>query len=164
MALMEFIYTGATIVTAKFASEVQQVQSILQFQVVVQSLVLAPPGQHPRGIPTRIPENSTPRDERIRQIEGRSGEKPPKRRYTRRKNAAEVKIKKERVESPEHGADKENAVPEYCVKKTGSQIDQNCETVDEADIALPREGTKEYRAEYKKVTSLPQSVVIYSLR
>jgi len=151
MALMEFIYTGATIVTAKFASEVQQVQSILQFQVVVQSLVLAPPGQHPRGIPTRIPENSTPRDERKRQMEGRSGEKPPKRRYTRRKYAAEVKIKKERVESPEHGAGKENAVPEYCVKRTGSQIDQNCETVDEADIALPREGTKEYRAEYKKV-------------
>ena len=50
------------------------------------------------------------------------------------------------------------------MKRTGSQIDQNCETVDEADIALPREGTKEYRAEYKKVTSLPQSVVINSLR
>ena len=47
MAPMEFIYTGATIVTAKLASEVQQVQSILQFQVVVESLVLAPPGQDP---------------------------------------------------------------------------------------------------------------------
>ena len=37
---MEFIYTGTTIVTAKFASEVQKVQSILQFQVAVQSLIL----------------------------------------------------------------------------------------------------------------------------
>ena len=98
---MEFIYIGATIVTAKFASEVQQVQSILQFQVVVQSLVLAPPGQHPRGIPTRIPEDSTPRDERKRHMEGITGGKPPKRRYTRRKYAAEVKIKKEKVESIE---------------------------------------------------------------
>ena len=45
---MEFIYTGTTIVTAKFASEVQKVQSILQFQVVVGSVVLPPPGQVPR--------------------------------------------------------------------------------------------------------------------
>ena len=118
---MEFIYTGATIVTAKFASEVQQVQSILQFQVVVQSLVLAPPGQVPRGIPTRIPENSTPRDERKRHMEGITGGKPPKRRYTRRKYAAEVKIKKERVESTEHGADKENAVPEYYENMEGGK-------------------------------------------
>ena len=50
------------------------------------------------------------------------------------------------------------------VKRTGSQIDQNRETVDEADIALPREGSKEYRAEYKKVTSLPQNVIINPLR
>ena len=109
-------------------------------------------------------------------MEGRNGEKPPKRRYTRRKYASEVKIKKERVESSEHGADKENAVHEYyenygeretylgIVKRTGSQIYQNRETVDEADIALPREGSKEYRAEYKKVTSLPQSVIINPLR
>ena len=109
-------------------------------------------------------------------MEGITGGKPPKRRYTRKKYAAEVKIKKERVESTEHGADKENAVPEYyendggrktylgIVKRTGSQIYQNLETVDEADIALPKEGSKEYRAEYKKVTSLPQSVIINPLR
>ena len=90
---MEFIYTGATIVTAKFASEVQQVQSILQFQVVVESLVLAPPGQDPRVIPTRKPDYLAP--ERKRSKDGGTVGRAPERPYIRRKDVTKANIKKD---------------------------------------------------------------------
>ena len=172
---MEFIYTGATIVTAKFASEVQQVQSILQFQVVVQSLVLAPPGQDPRGIPTRIPEDSTPRDEGKGHMEGITGGKPPKRRYTRRKDVIKAKIKRERIDSAEHEIEKENIIPESyeengrsepnsdVVKSIESRSDGHFGAGKKAEVVLPREGTKEYRAEYKKVLPLTQQVTWFTL-
>ena len=54
VALMEFIYTGACIVTAHFASEVQQVQSLLQFQVEIESFVLAPADQFPEMTPAAV--------------------------------------------------------------------------------------------------------------
>ena len=122
---MEFIYTGATIVTAKFASEVQQVQSILQFQVVVESLVLAPPGQDPRVIPTRTPENLAPRDERKRIKDGGTVGRAPKRPYTRRKDVTKANIKKERVDSAGYEIAKENIVPESYEINSSSKT--NCE-------------------------------------
>ena len=175
MALMEFIYTGTTIVTAKFASEVQKVQSILQFQVAVQSLILPPPGQVPRVIPTRTPDDPAPRDERKRQMEVRTGEKPPKRRYTRRKDVIKAKIKRERIDSAEHEIEKENIIPESyeengrsepksdVVKSIESRSDGHFGAGKKAEVVLPREGTKEYRAEYKKVLPLTQQVTWFTL-
>ena len=175
MALMEFIYTGTTIVTAKFASEVQKVQSILQFQVAVQSLILPPPGQVPRVIPTRTPDDPALRDERKRQMEVRTGEKPSKRRYTRRKDVIKAKIKRERIDSAEHEIEKENIIPESyeengrsetnsdVVKSIENRSDGHFGAGKKAEVVLPREGTKEYRAEYKKVLPLTQQVTWFTL-
>ena len=76
-------------------------------------------------------------------------------------------IKKERVDSAEYEIAKENIVPEsYEINsssKTNCKVakliegrgDRHSGAVKEAEVVLPREGIKEYRAECKKVLSRP---------
>merc|ERR1719234_447737 len=108
VALMEFIYTGACIVTAQFASEVQQVQSLLQFQVEIESFVLAPaPDQFPLAAVAEGPvlEDVKVQMGKKRQIGENAGTAKPSKKPRLRKDRAEVrgksslKIKKEKVES-----------------------------------------------------------------
>ena len=76
-------------------------------------------------------------------------------------------IKKERVDTADYEIATGNIVPESyeinssskmnceVAKSIESRGDQHFGAVKEAEVVLPREGTKEYRAEYKKVLSLP---------
>ena len=170
VALMEFIYTGACIVTAQFASEVQQVQSLLQFQVEIESFVLAPADQFPEMTPAAVEETMSEEVKlpmgKKRQIRENAGAKPPKKLRMRKdgtkvRGKSSLKIKKEKVESTEHATELENEYeetneesrkPEEVVKTIESQSDQaSSQNAEDSGTVLPQEGSKEYKALYKKV-------------
>ena len=170
VALMEFIYTGACIVTAHFASEVQQVQSLLQFQVEIESFVLAPADQFPEMTPAAVEETMSEEVKlpmgKKRQIRENAGAKPPKKLRMRKdgtkvRGKSSLKIKKEKVESTEHATELENEYeetneesrkPEEVVKTIESQSDQaSSQNAEDSGTVLPQEGSKEYKALYKKV-------------
>ena len=167
VALMEFIYTGACIVTANFASEVQQVQSLLQFQVEIESFVLAPADQF--NDQTSVASEETMSDNvpteagRKREIEKSTDVKPPKKPRIGKdvlkvRRSSSKKIKEERVDGAEHmtGLEKVHVLEEMKEKKSlrleevvntiGSQNNQV-----QAGMELPDGGSKEYKAQYKKV-------------
>jgi len=170
VALMEFIYTGACIVTAHFASEVQQVQSLLQFQVEIESFILAPADQFPEMTPAAVEETMSEEVKlpmgKKRQIREYAAAKPPKKLRMRKdgtkvRGKSSLKIKKEKVESTEHATELENEYeetneesrkPEEVVKTIESQSDQaSPQNAEDSGTVLPQEGSKEYKALYKKV-------------
>ena len=167
VALMEFIYTGACIVTAQFASEVQQVQSLLQFQVQIESFVLPPVDQFPQMTPTAaegaVSESAKLKAGKKRQLgENAVGLKLPKKPRMRKEGTKvrgkySVKIKKEKVESSEQSTE---LVNDYEKSRSLEEVVETIEnrshlissqSTDEARMMLPEEESKEYKAQYKKV-------------
>ena len=170
VALMEFIYTGACIVTAQFASEVQQVQSLLQFQVEIESFVLAPADQFPQITPASMEgtmlENAKLQTGTKRQMGENLASKPQKKPRIRKdgtkvRGKSSLKIKKEKTESGEDATELENEYEEKSEKSR--RLEEVVKTIenrsdgvspqiaDEVRMVLPEEGSKEYKAQYKKV-------------
>ena len=170
VALMEFIYTGACIVTAQFASEVQQVQSLLQFHVEIESFVLPPADQLPQLTPAATEgtmlETSKLQTGKKRQMGenavGLKLQKKPRIRKegTKVRGKYNVKIKKEKVEHAEQTTEMENENEESRrlqeVVKTGENRSDgvSSQNTDETRMMLPEEESKEYKALYKKVKKL----------
>jgi len=175
VALMEFIYTGACIVTAQFASEVQQVQSLLQFQVQIESFVLPPVDQFPHqpvdqfsqvtpaAAEGAVSESAKLKTGKKRQLgENAVGLKLPKKPRMRKEGTKvrgkySVKIKKEKVESSEQSTE---LVNDYEKSRSLEEVVETIEnrshlissqSTDEARMMLPEEESKEYKAQYKKV-------------
>ena len=165
VALMEFIYTGACIVTAQFASEVQQVQSLLQFQVQIESFVLPPVDQVPQITPQgAVSDSAKLKTGKKRQLgENAVGliklpKKPRMRKEgTKVRGKYSLKIKKEKVESSEQSAE---LVNDYEKSRSLEEVVETIEnrshlissqSTDEARMMLPEEESKEYKAQYKKV-------------
>ena len=167
VALMEFIYTGACIVTAQFASEVQQVQSLLQFHVEIESFVLPPADQFPQITPaategTLLETSKLPTGKKRQMGESAVGLKLPKKPRMRKEGTKvrgkyNVKIKKEKVESSEQTTKVENECEKSRrVEEVMNTIENRSDVVssqsaDEAQMMLPEEENKEYKAQYKKV-------------
>ena len=170
VALMEFIYTGACIVTAQFASEVQQVQSLLQFHVEIESFVLPPADQFPQITPAAtdgtLLETSKLQTGKKRQMGenavGLKLQKKPRIRKegTKVRGKYNVKIKKEKVEHAEQTTEVENEYEKSRrleeVVKTGENRSDGVspQNNDETRMMLPDEDSKEYKARYKKVEML----------
>ena len=170
VALMEFIYTGACIVTAQFASEVQQVQSLLQFHVEIESFVLPPADQFPQITPaategTLLETSKLPTGKKRQMGENAVGLKLPKKPRMRKEGTKvrgkyNVKIKKEKVEHAEQTTEVENEYEKSRrleeVVKTGENRSDGVspQNNDETRMMLPDEDSKEYKARYKKVEML----------
>lgn len=162
VALMEFIYTGACIVTAQFASEVQQVQSLLQFQVEIESFVLPPADQFPQITPAAtegtMVESAKLQTGKKRQMgENEKLQKKPRMRKdgTKVRGKYNLKIKKEKVESAEQTTENEYEKSRR-LEEVVKTIENRSERVsslstDETRMMLPEEESKEYKAQYKKV-------------
>ena len=142
-------------------------QSLLQFQVEIESFVLAPAADQ---FPTAaVAEGPVLEDVKLqmgkkRQIGENAGVKPSKKPRLRKdgtkvRGKSSLKIKKEKVESTEHVAELENEYEESrqleeVVTTIESQSDHRAssQNADDSGMVLPQEGSKEYKALYKKVS------------
>ena len=117
-------------------------QSLLQFQVEIESFVLAPADQFPEMTPAAVEETMSEEVKlpmgKKRQIRENAGAKPSKKLRMRKdgtkvRGKSSLKIKKEKVDSTEHATELENEYeetneesrkPEEVVKTIESQSEQ----------------------------------------